>query len=121
MASEAELAKTAVKGHITITSSTSKTTARQVSIPVEETTTFDLKAYPNPSTSQFTVQISSSDKVEKMQVRVMDISGRTVDVFNNLGANQTIYLGNNYRPGMYIVELIQGKNRKQLKLIKQAD
>ncbi|HEU4606921.1 MAG TPA: T9SS type A sorting domain-containing protein, partial [Chitinophagaceae bacterium] len=71
--------------------------------------------------SQFFVQIESSNRVEKVQVRVMDLSGRVIDLFNNLSANQTLKLGSKYRPGMYIVEMIQGENRRQLKLIKQPD
>jgi uncharacterized repeat protein (TIGR03803 family) len=76
---------------------------------------------PNPSSGSFEVQVRSSQVTEKIQLKVMDLSGRVVELFNNLGANQTLKLGNNYRPGMYIVEMIQGDNRKQLKLIKQPD
>jgi hypothetical protein len=49
------------------------------------------------------------------------MSGRTIQQFNNLSPNQSLQIGSNYRPGMYIVEMIQGDNRKQLKLIKQAN
>ena len=95
-------------------------TTRQAA-PVVESGIFELRAYPNPSTSQFTVQIESSNRTEKIQVRVMDLSGRIVELLNNLSGSQTIRLGGNYRPGMYIVEMIQGDSRKQLKLIKQPD
>jgi hypothetical protein len=80
-----------------------------------------LKAYPNPSTNKFTVNVQSSNREEKIQVRVMDLNGRVVELFNNLSANQTLQIGSNYRPGMYIVEMIQGNERKQLKLIKQPN
>jgi hypothetical protein len=82
---------------------------------------FDLKAFPNPSTTQFTLKIQSSDASGKIQLRVMDLMGRTIQVLDNLPANQTMQIGANYRPGMYIVEMIQGKNHKQLKLLKQPD
>jgi hypothetical protein len=98
------------------------TLTRQVpSMPVTEVSTFNLKAYPNPSTSQFTVNVQSSNREEKIQVRVMDLNGRVVELFNNLSANQSLQIGANYRPGMYIVEMIQGNERKQLKLIKQPN
>lgn len=90
-------------------------------VVTEVTPEFSLRAYPNPSTSQFTVQIESSNRNEKIEVRVMDLNGRVVEMFHNLSANQTLKLGGNYRPGMYVVEMIQGNERKQLKLIKQAD
>jgi hypothetical protein len=88
---------------------------------LQEDVKFDLKAFPNPSTTQFTLKIQSSDASGKIQLRVMDLMGRTIQVLDNLPANQTMQIGANYRPGMYIVEMIQGKNHKQLKLLKQPD
>jgi hypothetical protein len=126
--SDADIPVTAIDagGNIQISSTSmtagSATTTRQAAtVPVTEAGTFNLGAYPNPFTSQFAIQIESSNRTEKVQLRVMDLSGRTVELFNNLGANQTLKLGGNYRPGMYIVEMIQGDQRKQLKLIKQPD
>jgi hypothetical protein len=81
----------------------------------------DLKALPNPSTTSFSVQITSENSTERIQLRVMDILGRTVQVINNLSAGQTIQLGAAYRPGQYIVELIQGNKHKQVKLLKRRD
>ena len=110
-------------GSIVIHENNSKK-ARLAADPVivtEAAPEFNLRAYPNPSTSQFIVQIESSNRDEKIQVRVMDLNGREVELFKNLSANQTIKLGNNYRPGMYVVEMIQGNERKQLKLIKKPD
>ena len=103
------------------TNSNSMLTRVQVQAPVMEPVSFNLKAYPNPSTSQFTVSVQSSNREEKIQVRVMDLNGRVVELFNNLSANQTLQIGGSYRPGMYIVEMIQGNERKQLKLIKQPN
>lgn len=31
---------------------------------------------------------------------------------------ETLQIGNRYRPGVYFVEVTQGKNKKKLKLIK---
>jgi hypothetical protein len=104
----------------TLITKTTQTMQLQVA-PTEPTVTFDLKAYPNPTTSQFNVQIQSSDATEKVQLRVIDLNGRTVQVLDGLSAGQTIQLGANYRPGMYIIEMIQGRNHKQLKLLKQPD
>ena len=49
------------------------------------------------------------------------MNGRTVELLWNVTAGQTLQLGSKYRPGMYIVEMVQGTNRKQLKLLKQPD
>jgi len=37
----------------------------------------------------------------------------------HLVMGKTFKLGENYRPGIYLIEVIQGKERKTLKLIKQ--
>jgi hypothetical protein len=82
---------------------------------------FGLKAFPNPSRTQFSVHVESSDRNGKINLRVYDLSGRTVRVIPNLTAGQTIQLGSEYRPGIYFVEMIQGKNRTQVKLVKTSD
>jgi hypothetical protein len=97
------------------------TTIKREAAPLIEPGIFTLRAYPNPSNAQFTLQMASSDVREKVQVRIMDMSGRVIQEFNNLNANQNLQIGATYRPGVYIVEMIQGGNRKQLKLIKQPN
>jgi hypothetical protein len=67
----------------------------------------------------FNVQLLSNNNTDKVQLRVMDIQGRTVEMMHNLNAGQVIQIGKEYRPGIYIVEMIQGNNRKQVKLLKQ--
>jgi hypothetical protein len=112
---------------VVVVNTTTTTTANPVTvapiqlntIPVEVgETKFDLKAFPNPSTSGFTLHLQSNVR-EKVQLRITDISGRLVQMLHKLDANQTIQLGNGYRPGVYIVEMIQGSNRRQLQLVKQ--
>ncbi|WP_162944633.1 T9SS type A sorting domain-containing protein, partial [Flavisolibacter nicotianae] len=76
-----------------------------------------LNALPNPSRSSFTLQLHGSAS-EKMQVRVVDVMGRTVQLLNNLSSGQTLNLGADYKVGVYIVELSQGGNRTQTKIVK---
>jgi hypothetical protein len=111
--------KMQVRSSSTTTSTLTRTI--QASTSPIEITQFDLKVYPNPSHASFNIVMSSNNKLDKVQLRIMDISGRTIQVFNNLSANQTLQIGSSYRPGLYIVEMIQGNERKQLKLIKQAN
>jgi hypothetical protein len=84
-------------------------------------TTFGAKAYPNPSVNQFTVEVTSDNRKDVVRMIVYDLSGRIIERNNNLTIGKTIRLGGNYRPGVYIVEMIQVNNRKQLKLIKGAE
>jgi hypothetical protein len=84
-------------------------------------TKFNMKAFPNPTTNQFNIQLESDNVKERINLSVFDLSGRTVELLWNINVGQTLQIGSKYRPGMYIVEMIQGNNRKQLKLLKQPD
>lgn len=86
-----------------------------VSEPENETAGL-MKVWPNPSGSYFNLQPSFSN--ETIQLRVFDVNGRLVYTAN--GASNKIYrIGENLKPGIYMVEVLQGKNRTVQKLIKQ--
>jgi hypothetical protein len=76
-------------------------------------------AYPNPSENQFTLKIESNNLKDKISVRVFDLYGRTIQTFTNLTAGQSLKIGENYKVGVYFVDMMQGDKHKQLKLIKQ--
>jgi hypothetical protein len=77
-----------------------------------------ITALPNPSWKYFILATqSSSNKI--LHLKVMDMLGRIVEVRDKIAANSTIYIGNNYRPGIYLVEVVQGTERQLLKLIRQ--
>jgi hypothetical protein len=78
-----------------------------------------VKAYPNPTTTHFTLKIQTDNIKDPITVRIVDVYGRVVQTFTKLYNGQTLQLGNKYISGMYIAELIQGKNHQQVKLIKQ--
>lgn len=65
--------------------------------------------------------MESSNSKELLNLHVVDVLGRVVEITNNILAGQTLKIGKNYRPGLYFVEVTQGINKKQLKLIKLAD
>ncbi len=73
---------------------------------------------PNPSGKYFTLKTQSRSS-DVLQLRVLDISGRTVEYKNGIAPNTTINIGNNIQPGIYFVELMQGTERQMLKLIRQ--
>lgn len=72
---------------------------------------------PNPTTSYFTVNIAT-ESAELMNIRVFDITGRTILSRNNLSGTQALRLGEEFKPGVYFMELRQGENSRQLKLVK---
>jgi hypothetical protein len=83
-----------------------------------ENSTF-VRVYPNPSTSYFTVNIESFSDKETVSLRIIDIAGRVVEVRSNLAGSQTLKIGSNLKAGLYVAELRQGNETKQIKILKQ--
>ncbi len=78
-----------------------------------------VQAMPNPTTDGFTI-ITQSSFLQTLSIQVTDYLGRIVERRTGVPANGTIYLGNQYRPGMYFMEIIQSDNRQIIKLLKQT-
>ena len=56
-----------------------------------------------------------------MSLKVSDIFGRTIEVKNNISANHLLKFGDTYRPGIYLAEVMQGREKVILKLVKLND
>jgi hypothetical protein len=80
-----------------------------------------VKALPNPTSQYFTLQIETNNAKEKISLRILDLNGRQIELKNSLNSGQIVQVGNNYRPGIYIAELVQGKQRITVKLVKYPD
>ena len=78
---------------------------------------FRIKAMPNPSATDFTLLIKSP-KQDKVKMRVTDLLGRVIEVKPDIAPNGTIHLGSKYFPGTYIVEIMQGNEKRVVKLFK---
>jgi uncharacterized delta-60 repeat protein len=72
----------------------------------------------NPAQDAFTLVLSLK-KNAPAQVRIMDASGKVVDSWQGLAPNAVRTFGASYRPGMYLAEVIQGSEKKVIKLVKQ--
>lgn len=90
------------------------------SVP-EETTGAQLfvKASPNPSSQYFVLNLKTEDLSQKIYLRVVDFSGRLVEQKNNLTGNQTLRIGAFYPTGIYFAEVLQGKQKTVVKLVKK--
>jgi hypothetical protein len=93
--------------------------ARRVTAPTEANLagSLTLQASPNPSPSYFTIKVSGVRAKEKATLIVSDALGRVVET-RFVTADGTVQLGDRYRPGLYHVQLVQGKNRQTVKLVK---
>src|SRR5262249_41808803 len=78
-----------------------------------------VQVFPNPSRNYFTLDIQTMNSTDKISIRVIDIAGRVVEAKENLHGSQALRIGNNLRAGMYFVQIRQGDNVEQLKLLKQ--
>ncbi len=78
---------------------------------------FKVKVIQNPSANYFSVRVEGNSK-DLMKLRVVDMQGRVIEIKDNLQSNQIIKIGSSYHPGTYLVEIVQGQERKQLKLVK---
>ena len=69
--------------------------------------------WPNPSNSFFTLQAVPDGVVD---VRVLDVTGKLV--YKNRVTNKNLQFGEDFKPGLYLVEIIQGENKVTMKIIK---
>ena len=76
-------------------------------------------AYPNPTASTFTLNVRSKS-AEKITMQVVDMSGRMIET-RTINANTNVQFGNLYRPGTYVVRIMQGREQKEIKLVKISD
>ena len=79
-----------------------------------------VKVMPNPTSYYFTAGLQSKSK-ENVKMVVTDITGRVIEQRTNIAANSIIQLGNQYRPGIYIAQFLQGTDKVTLKLIKEGE
>ena len=75
---------------------------------------FTASITPNPSNNQFKLILPSTDKAAT--VRVLDVNGKTL--YTTKTASQSITFGENFAPGVYLIEVRQGNEVKTLKAIK---
>jgi len=80
----------------------------------------DVIAFPNPGRTNFTINVKANSSKEKMIMQVVDMYGRIIET-RNVNSNSIIRFGDRYSPGTYSVRVLQGKEHKEIKLIKLSD
>ena len=78
----------------------------------------NLSALTNPSRTTFTFDIRSLNNNERVTVRIIDMLGRVVESRTDIQPNQLIQMGGTLRGGVYIVELRQGDEVQQIRILK---
>ena len=77
---------------------------------------FQVNAYPIPTAYEFNIQVISKS-TEPVTVRILDLTGKVLSVHAQTKAN-SFRVGEKLISGTYIAEVIQGANRKTVKLVK---
>ena len=80
---------------------------------------FVVKVMPNPTNRFFTITAQSADQKTLINLKVINVNGQIIEPPNTITTGQTLQFGENYRPGVYFVEVLKGANRKVIKLVKQ--
>jgi Secretion system C-terminal sorting domain len=70
--------------------------------------------FPNPSTNEFSLDLSVAD--EPAQIFVYDASGKTIESFSSI--NPLLQFGKKYEKGIYFVKVVIGDNQQSQKIIK---
>ncbi|HLG34523.1 MAG TPA: DNRLRE domain-containing protein [Bacteroidia bacterium] len=79
---------------------------------------FDVNVFPNPSSSDFTFVINSSEN-NSCTISIFDLTGRVVEAYKNVSVNEEFKCGKALTDGIYYAEIISGDQRKVLKLVRQ--
>jgi hypothetical protein len=86
----------------------------------EMSNVFDVQATQNPSNTDFSVFVRSSNHSQQITMQVFDINGRML-MNRMVQADQMIRFGSKFNTGTYIVKVLQGTETRQLKLVKTAN
>ena len=82
-----------------------------------ETEAYSIRVLNSPSTNFFTVDIQSPNLVDKVTLSIYDASG-IVREARVLPPNNRVDVGQLYPKGVYFAEVVQGSNKRILRLIK---
>lgn len=77
----------------------------------------EVKATPNPTNNNFNLNVRTNNLMDKITLQVTDMYGRIIET-RNVTANSIVRFGDQYRSGTYFVRIIQGKEHKEIKLVK---
>ncbi|MGC9331638.1 MAG: C10 family peptidase [Bacteroidales bacterium] len=82
-----------------------------------------ISIYPNPFQDRFTLEINT-DFGDNIQLQIIDMQGNILKTVNiNLPDNESVFLtkisAQNFKPGLYILQLTSESNVETVKIIKQ--
>lgn len=85
---------------------------------ISGTTGFEVTANPNPVVNSFNLGIQTNDNSTPVNIRVHDANGKLIKTDKKGMANSIKMDAANWKSGLYFVEVIQGDQRRIIKLVK---
>jgi len=74
---------------------------------------------PNPTRNHFTLRINNKNSnITPTHIRILDLQGRTIQT-NILASGNQLIFGETLKPGVYLIEIITGKEVKTMSVVKQ--
>jgi len=73
---------------------------------------------PNPAIAYTNLTINADVAKGNVRIKVTDLFGKVIETKEIAAGRNIIQLGNSYRPGIYVIEVTQGQDRKTVQLIK---
>lgn len=89
-----------------------------VKTPVVSEELASVKAFPNPSVNEFTLDLKGFNMKEKVSITVTDLLGRKVYQTEGIG-NMQYKIGKRFFAGMYNVMIVQGDKKFAIKVVKE--
>jgi hypothetical protein len=81
---------------------------------------FTVQVSPNPFSSKLNVNIMSRNN-DKVYIRVTDLTGKTVGIYDNLFANERIEIGEDLPSGLFILEVRTDYEVKTFRIVKLSE
>ena len=85
-------------------------------LPIAANNPIEVKVFPNPTTSNFNLQVITADQQEVV-VRILDVQGRFIKSVK-VAPYQTLNIGSELKSGSYLVEVRQGNSLKTTRVVK---
>jgi hypothetical protein len=90
-------------------------TAMSRSFSDEVVENFEIKAFPNPFTSNFTLLLSNEST--ETNISIFDMTGK---MLQQVSTNESeVSIGENLTKGVYLVQILQGQETKNIRVVKQ--
>ena len=86
-------------------------------VKIEVNSSLKVQAYPNPTATEFVLKLDGYTN-DKVAIIVTDIMGRKIYQATGSGKQQYRF-GNNFNTGLYNVQVIQGTDKKSIRLVKE--